>query len=325
MYPFSYRSARSEQDAIAAAMAGARYLAGGTTLVDLMREEVERPQQLIDINGLALRDIRLEHDMLVLGALARMAEVAAHPGVVEMQPLIAEALLEGASPQLRNMASIGGNLLQRVRCPYFRSLDAACNKREPGAGCAAIDGINAGHAILGTSDHCVATHPSDLAVALVALDGVVVLRGPDGERRLPVEDLYRLPGATPHLEHTLEPGELIVAVEVPHGGYAAGARYLKVRDRASYEFALVSVAAALEIEDGTIRAARLAAGGVGTKPWRLRACEEALVGQPVGRSAWEAAAGLATEGARPLSGNHFKVELLQRTVVRTLEMTGEAA
>jgi xanthine dehydrogenase YagS FAD-binding subunit len=325
MVPFTYQAVRSEQDAIAGAIARGRYLAGGTTLIDLMREEVERPERLIDINRLPLRDIRLDQDRLVLGALARMGDVAAHPEVIEMQPLIVEALLEGASPQLRNMASIGGNLLQRVRCPYFRSLDAACNKRDPGAGCAAIDGINAGHAILGTSEHCVATHPSDLAVALVALDGVVVLRGPDGERRLPVEDLYRLPGATPHLEHTLEPGELIVAVEVPHGAYAAGARYLKVRDRASYEFALVSVAAALEVEEGVVRAARLAAGGVGTMPWRLRRCEDALIGQRADRAAWQAAADLATEGARPLSGNHFKVELLRRTVVRALEMTGEPA
>jgi xanthine dehydrogenase YagS FAD-binding subunit len=272
-----------------------------------------------------LRDIRLDGDKLVLGALARMADVAADPATRQAQPLIVEALLEGASPQLRNMASIGGNLLQRVRCPYFRSLDAACNKRDPGSGCAAIDGINGGHAILGTSDHCVATHPSDLAVALVALDGVVLLRGSEGERRLRVEELYRLPGDTPHLEHTLDPGELIVAVEVPHGAYAAGARYLKVRDRASYEFALVSVAAALEVEEGVVRAARLAAGGVGTMPWRLRRCEDALIGQRAGRAAWQAAADLATEGARPLSGNHFKVELLRRTVVRALEMTGEPA
>jgi xanthine dehydrogenase YagS FAD-binding subunit len=254
-----------------------------------------------------------------------MGDVAAHPEVIERQPLIAEALLEGASPQLRNMASIGGNLLQRVRCPYFRTLDAPCNKRDPGSGCAAIDGLNGGHAILGTSDHCVATHPSDLAVALVALDAVVRTRGPDGERSFPVEELYRLPGATPQLEHTLLQGELIVAVEVPHGPHATRTRYLKVRDRASYEFALVSVAAALEIEGGVIRTARLAAGGVGTKPWRLRACEAALVGRPPERSSWQAAADFATEGARPLSGNHFKVELLRRTVVRALETVGEPA
>jgi len=325
MVPFAYEAVRNEQDAIAAAIAGGRYIAGGTTLIDLMREEVERPERLIDINRLPLRDIRLDDDRLVIGALARMADVAAHPAVVRTQRLIAEALLEGASPQLRNVASIGGNLLQRVRCPYFRTLDAACNKRDPGSGCAAIEGVNSGHAILGTSDQCVATHPSDLAVALVALDAVVHTRGPDGERSFPVEDLYRLPGATPQLEHTLARGELIVAVEVPHGPYAKRARYLKVRDRASYEFALVSVAAALEIEDGVIRAARLAAGGVGTKPWRLRASEAALVGQPPARSAWEDAAERGIEGARPLSGNHFKVELLQRTIVRALEMTGEPA
>jgi xanthine dehydrogenase YagS FAD-binding subunit len=325
MLPFSFETVRSEQDAIRAAVAGGRYIAGGTTLIDLMREEVERPERLIDINGLALRDIRSGPEGLVIGALARMAEVAAHPVVIETQPLIAEALLEGASPQLRNMASIGGNLLQRVRCPYFRTLDAACNKREPGSGCAAIDGLNSGHAILGTSAHCVATHPSDLAVALVALDGVVLLRGPSGERRLRVEEIYRLPGATPHLEHTLAQGELIVAVEVPHGAYAKRARYLKVRDRASYEFALVSVAAALDVEDCVIRAARLAAGGVGTKPWRLRASEDALIGRRAERSTWQAAGDLAIEGARPLSGNGYKVELLRRTVARTLEMTGEPA
>jgi xanthine dehydrogenase YagS FAD-binding subunit len=325
MVPFSYQAVRSEQDAIAAAVAGGRYIAGGTTLIDLMREEVERPGRLIDINRLPLREIRQDGDRLVVGALARMAEVAAHPAVVQAQPLIVEALVEGASPQLRNVASIGGNLLQRVRCPYFRALDAPCNKRDPGSGCAAIDGINGGHAILGTSDHCIATQPSDLAVAMVALDAVVHTRGPGGERSFPVEDLFRLPGTTPHLEHTLEPGELIVAVEVPSGPYAKRARYLKVRDRASYEFALVSVAAALEIEDGMIRAARLAAGGVATRPWRLRASEAALVGRSPSRSAWEDAAVPATEGARPLSGNHFKVELLRRTIVRALEMAGEAA
>jgi xanthine dehydrogenase YagS FAD-binding subunit len=325
MIPFTYHPARSEQDAIAAGLAGGRYLAGGTTLIDLMREEVERPERLIDINGLALRDIENRAEGLVIGALARMADVAADAAVAQSHPLIAEALLEGASPQLRNMASIGGNLLQRVRCPYFRTLDAACNKRVPGSGCAAIDGFNATHAILGTSDHCVATHPSDLAVALVALDAVVVVRGPDGERRLPVDALYRLPGDTPHLEHTLDPGELIVAVVVPHGAYARRARYLKARDRASYEFALASAAVALDIQDGVIREARLAAGGVGTMPWRLRASEAALAGQRPERAAFAAAADLATAGARPLAHNGYKVELLRRTIVRALEMTGESA
>jgi xanthine dehydrogenase YagS FAD-binding subunit len=325
MTPFAYHASPDEQDAIASAVAGGRYIAGGTTLIDLMREEVEEPKRLIDINQLPLHDIRETADGLVIGALARMAEVAAHPAVARMQPLLVETLLEGASPQLRNMASIGGNLLQRVRCPYFRTLDAACNKRRPGSGCAAIGGINHNHAILGTSDHCVATHPSDLAVSLVALGAVVRIRGPQGLREFPVEALYRLPGDTPHLEHTLSPGELIVEVFVPHGAYAQRARYLKVRDRASYEFALVSIAAALEIDAGVVRQARLAAGGVATKPWRLAACEAALVGQPASQATWRKVAPLSVAGARPLSGNGFKIELLQRTLVRTLELAGEAA
>ncbi|HET6156962.1 MAG TPA: xanthine dehydrogenase family protein subunit M [Dongiaceae bacterium] len=325
MLPFRIEKVSTEQDAIQAALAGGRYIAGGTTLVDLMREEVERPKRLIDINALPLDDIRAEGSDLIIGALARMADVAAHPDVLRLQPLIAESLIEGASPQLRNMASIGGNLLQRVRCPYFRMLDAPCNKRTPGSGCAAIDGLNAGHAILGTSDHCVATHPSDLAVALVALGATVRVRGPQGGRSFPVEQLYRLPGDTPHLEHTLQPGELIVDVNVPGGAHSRRARYLKVRDRASYEFALVSTAAALEIEDGVIRQVRLAAGGVGTRPWRLRASEDALIGKARDRQAFEAAAQLALEGARPLSGNHYKLELLPRTIVRALEMAVEAA
>jgi xanthine dehydrogenase YagS FAD-binding subunit len=242
MQPFSYHAARSEQEALSAVATGARYLAGGTTLVDLMREEIERPHALIDINQLPLRSIKLEADGLVIGAVARMADVADHPLVAREQPLIVEALLEGASPQLRNMASIGGNLMQRVRCPYFRALDAPCNKRQPGSGCAAIDGVNRNHAIFGTSENCVATHPSDLAVALVALDAVVRTRGARGGREFPVEELYRLPGDTPHIEHTLEPGEVIVEVFLPHGAYARRACYLKVRDRASYEFALDEVA-----------------------------------------------------------------------------------
>jgi xanthine dehydrogenase YagS FAD-binding subunit len=325
MLPFRIERVSTEQDAIQAALAGGRYIAGGTTLVDLMREEVERPERLIDINALPLGDIRAEGSDLVIGALARMAAVAAHPDVLRLQPLIAESLIEGASPQLRNMASIGGNLLQRVRCPYFRMLDAPCNKRTPGSGCAAIDGLNAGHAILGTSDHCVATHPSDLAVALVALGATMRVQGHQGERMFPVEELYRLPGDTPHLEHTLQPGELIIDVNVPGGAHSRRARYLKVRDRASYEFALVSTAAALEIEDGVIRQVRLAAGGVGTRPWRLRASEDALIGKAPDRQAFEAAAQRALEGARPLSGNHYKLELLPRTIVQALEMAVEAS
>lgn len=325
MLPFALEKASSVEAAIASASAGGRYIAGGTTLVDLMREEVERPERLVDINALPLADIRMEGDDLVLGALARMSDIAAHPEVRRRQPLIAESLIEGASPQLRNMASIGGNLLQRVRCPYFRMPDAACNKRAPGTGCAALHGLNAGHAILGTSESCVATHPSDVAVALVALDARLTVRGRQGERRFPVEELFRLPGATPHLEHTLVPGELITEIRVPSGAYATRARYLKVRDRASYEFAVVSAAAAVEVDGGIIREARLAVGGVGTKPWRLRACEAALTGQRMSRSSFEAAAALATHGARPLHHNHFKMTLLPRTIVRALEMAGDLA
>lgn len=323
MLPFTMEKPESAEAAIAAAAGGARYIAGGTTLIDLMREEVERPEWLVDINALPLGGIRVEGDDLVIGALARMSEVAADRNVQRLQPLIAESLIEGASPQLRNMASMGGNMLQRVRCPYFRMLDAGCNKRTPGSGCAAIDGLNAGHAILGTSEHCVATHPSDVAVALVALDATMRVRGPEGERNFPIEELFRLPGDTPHLEHTLLPGELIVELRVPGGPYSRRARYLKVRDRASYEFALVSAAAALSVEDGVIREARLAVGGVGTRPWRLRDCEAALIGKRPERQAFETAAQLATQGARPLQHNHFKVELLPRTIVRALEMAGE--
>jgi xanthine dehydrogenase YagS FAD-binding subunit len=318
--PFTYRDARNKQEAIEAALDGGRYIAGGTTLIDLMREEVERPERLIDINHLPLHYIRTDVEGLVIGSLARMADVASNPVVAHAQPMLVEALVEGASPQLRNLATVGGNLLQRVRCAYFRAPDAPCNKRLPGSGCAAIDGINYGHAILGTSQHCVATHPSDLAVALVALDATIRTRGPGGERVFPVEDLYRLPESAPHMEHTLEPGELIQEVHVPHGPYARHARYVKVRDRASYEFALVSVAAAVHVERGVVRATRIAAGGVATRPWRLRDCESLLVGQPSERPVWERAADAATRGAEPLSGNGYKVELLRRAVIRALEL-----
>jgi xanthine dehydrogenase YagS FAD-binding subunit len=325
MFPFNLETVHTEQDAIRAAAAGARYIAGGTTLIDLMREEVERPERLVDINRLPLNHIRAEGQDLVIGALARMSDIAAHPETRRLQPLVAESLIEGASPQLRNMASIGGNLLQRVRCPYFRMLDAPCNKRAPGSGCSAIDGLNAGHAVLGTSDHCVAAHPSDVAVALVALDATMRVRGPQGDRSFPVEELFRLPGDTPHLEHNLRPGELIVELRVPGGPHATRARYLKVRDRASYEFALVSAAVALDLEDGVIRTARIAAGGVGTRPWRMRTIEEALAGKAPGRAAFEIAARVAGEGAHPLSHNGYKIELLPRTIVRALEMAGETA
>lgn len=325
MIPFTLEAAATPADAIRWALAGGRYIAGGTTLVDLMREEVEYPDRLIDINRLPLSDIRVDGGDLVIGALARMSDVAAHPDVRRLQPMIAESLIEGASPQLRNMASMGGNLLQRCRCPYFRMLDAACNKRDPGTGCAAMDGLNAGHAVLGTSDSCAATHPSDVAVAFVALDAQMTVLGPAGQRSFPVEELFLLPGTTPHLEHALRPGELITEIRVPGGPHARAARYLKVRDRASYEFALVSAAVALHVEDGIIRDARIACGGVGTKPWRMRACETALVGKTADGAAFADAAALAAEGARPLAHNAYKIALLPRTIVRALEMAGELA
>ncbi|WP_426231696.1 FAD binding domain-containing protein [Pararhizobium sp. DWP3-4] len=325
MIPFTLERPAGEKQAIAAAAGGARYIAGGTTLVDLMREEIERPNRLVDVNHLPLDYIRVIDGSIVIGSLARMSEVAANSDVRALQPLIAETLVEGASPQLRNAASIGGNLLQRVRCPYFRMLDVGCNKRVPGSGCSALEGHNAGHALLGTSDQCVATHPSDLAVSLVALDASMVVRGAKGARSFLVEDLFRLPGATPHLEHTLQQSELIVEIRIPSGAYARTARYLKVRDRSSYEFALVSTAAALHIVDGTIREARVAAGGVGTKPWRMRLVENSLHGQKPSRAAFEAAAALSLEGVRPLSGNGFKAKLLPATIIRALELAGEKA
>ena len=324
MVPFGFQTVRTQEEAISAAAAGGRYVAGGTTLIDLMREEVEKPTHLVDINMLPMRGIRAVGPDLFIGSLARMADVAEDPKVVVLQPLIMQALLEGASPQLRNMASIGGNLMQRVRCPYFRMLDAACNKRDPGSGCSAILGVNEGCAILGVSDHCVAAHPSDLAVALVTLDAVLRVCGPAGERTFPVEGLYRLPGHTPHLEHTIEPSELIVEIIVPGGPHVRRSRYLKVRNRSAYDFALVSVAAALDIDHGIVRAARIAVGGVGTRPWRMRKSEEILIGKLPNREAFQLAANEAVRGVRPLSGNSYKVGLMAQTIVRALEMAEEA-
>jgi xanthine dehydrogenase YagS FAD-binding subunit len=316
--PFTFTRAADEKSALAAGRAGARYIAGGTTLVDLMRETVERPGAVVDINALPYRDIDLSHDRLRIGALVRMTDLATHPAVRQSFPVIAEALELSASAQLRNMASIGGNLMQRPRCLYFRDVSAACNRRNPGSGCAAIGGLNRTHAILGASDQCVATHPSDLAVALVALDAVVIARDADGERRIPVGQFFRQPGQTPDREHDLRPGELIVAVEVPSAPEMRRSGYLKVRDRQSYEFALVSTAVALDITGGVVRAARIAVGGVATVPWRLPAIERAIVGQRASPALWSAAAAHAADGAKPLQDNGFKMELIRRTVERQL-------
>jgi xanthine dehydrogenase YagS FAD-binding subunit len=285
-----------------------------------MRETVERPETLVDINALPHRDVDFTASRLRIGALVRMAELAAHPDVRREFPVITEALELSASAQLRNMASIGGNLMQRPRCTYFRDVTAACNRRQPGSGCPAIGGRNRTHAILGTSEECVATHPSDLAVALVGLDALVVVRDQSGEHALPIADFFREPGTTPDREHNLQPGQLIVAVDVPAIPSARRSGYLKVRDRASYEFALTSAAVAMELSGRTIRSARVAAGGVATVPWRLPSVERALVGRTASPEVLRAAAQRAADGARPLSENGFKVELLKRTVERQLSV-----
>jgi xanthine dehydrogenase YagS FAD-binding subunit len=318
MFPFQFSRAADESAALNAGASGARYIAGGTTLVDLMRETVERPEAVVDINGLPYRDIDLNSTRLRIGSLVRMSELAAHPVVRQQFPVISQALELSASAQLRNMASIGGNLMQRPRCPYFRDVSAVCNRRDPGSGCAAIDGYNRTLAILGTSDQCVATHGSDLAVALTALDAVVIVRDRDGDQSIRIADFFRQPGNTPDQEHNLRPGQLIVAVEVPVRPDTARSGYLKVRDRQSYEFALCSAAVALDLSGGSVRSARVAVGGVGTVPWRLPVVERAIVGRPPSPELWRNAAALASEGAKPLSDNGFKVDLVKRTVERQL-------
>ncbi|MEQ4304888.1 xanthine dehydrogenase family protein subunit M [Plantactinospora sp. B6F1] len=318
MRPFGYTSAHSVAQALAGGGAGTAYLAGGTTLVDLMKLEVMTPRQVVEINRLPLRGVHVDRDGLHVGALERMSEVAEHPLVTGGYPMLAQALLRSASPQLRNMASIGGNLLQRVRCGYFRDTGTGCNKRRPGSGCPAIGGENRGHAILGTSDSCVATHPSDLAVALVALDARVRLVGRGGTRDVRLADFYLLPGDTPDREHDLRPGELVTRVTVPPLPWARRSGYLKIRDRQSYEFALASAAVALDLRDGVVRDVRVAVGGVGTRPWRLPAVEDALRGGAARPEVFEAAAELAVQGARPLAHNRFKMTLVRRTIVRAL-------
>ncbi len=318
MFPFRFTKATDERSAFAAARSGAVFIAGGTTLVDLMRETVVRPAALVDINALPYRSIELRSSTLRIGSLARMSDVAAHPDVRREFPVIAQALELSASAQVRNMASIGGNLLQRPRCLYFRDVSAGCNRRVPGTGCSAIGGLNRGHAILGASPQCVATHPSDLAVALTALDAVIVARNSNGEHRIEISQLFRQPGSTPEQEHNLADDELIVAVEIPTGPEMRRSGYLKVRDRQSFEFALASAAVALDIRQGTIRTARVAVGGVATVPWRLPAVEQALQGRAPADALWNTASNLAADGAKPLSDNTFKIELVKRTVERQL-------
>ena len=320
MRPFDYIRARDAADAVAAATSdpAAAFLAGGTTQVDLMKDGVLSPTALIDITRLPLRGVTAEDGVLRVGALTTMEELAADPVVTRRLPVVRESLLLAASTQLRNMATIGGNLLQRTRCRYYRDLSCACNKREPGSGCGALVGHHRMHAILGTSAQCIATHASDLAVALAALDAIVHVRGADGERAIPLTRFYRTPGDTPGVENALGHGELITSVDVPLLSEGTRSLYLKVRDRASYEFALASAAVALRVADGTVGEARVALGGLATIPWRSRAAEDVLRGAPATPATFAAAAAAALDGATPHPGNAFKVELGQRTIVQAL-------
>jgi xanthine dehydrogenase YagS FAD-binding subunit len=320
MLPFSYEKAGNEHDAIERARRrDAAFLAGGTTLVDLMKLNVETPSALVDINGLPLNAIEDRPDGSIrVGALVRNSDLAHDPRIGARFPVLRQAILSGASPQLRNMATTGGNLMQRTRCYYFRDTTYPCNKREPGSGCSAIDGFNRIHAVLGTSEHCIATHPSDMAVALVALEAEVHIHGDRGQRVVPIADFHLVPGDTPHKETVVEPGELVAFVVLPKRPFAARSVYVKLRDRASYEFALASAAAALDVEGGTIRSARLALGGVATKPWRAFEAETVLAGAPVSARTFQAAADAALRDAVPHRDNAYKIELARRAVVRAL-------
>jgi xanthine dehydrogenase YagS FAD-binding subunit len=321
MTPFTFARAADVPDAVRlGALPEAKYLGGGTNLVDLMRETIEKPASLVDVTGLSTGIDERADGGLLIGAGARNTAVAEHRAVRTRYPLLARAIVAGASAQIRNMATVGGNILQRTRCTYFYDDDGArCNKRSPGQGCDAIDGFNRIHAILGASEACVATHPSDMCVALAALDAIVHLQGPGGARTVPLTELHRLPEGHPELETMLAPGELITAVELPALPFAANSAYRKVRDRSSYAFALVSVAAALDVDGGIVRDVRLALGGVAHKPWRALKAEAALRGKPATADNFRAAAAAELADAKPLRDNAFKVGLAQRTMVAVLE------
>ncbi|MDB5761212.1 MAG: putative xanthine dehydrogenase yagS, binding subunit [Herminiimonas sp.] len=328
MHSIFYDRAKDADHAIRlASEPGAKFIGGGTNLLDLYKSGVEKPLRLVDISRLALADIDALADGGVrIGALASNSAAANHPLLRQRYPLLAEALLSGASPQLRNMATVGGNLLQRTRCYYFTDpAFAQCNKRAPGSGCAAKDGFNRIHAILGASEQCIAVNPSDMGIALTALDAVIQTKGPQGERRIPIGEFYRLPGDTPQYDTNLAQGELITAVDLPPSPFGGHSHYLKVRDRASYAFALVSVAAALDLHDGVVRDARIVLGGVAHKPWRAVDAESVLTGKPLTDDSLHTAAAAAVAGARPCRHNQFKIELAQRAVVRALRIAGEKA
>jgi xanthine dehydrogenase YagS FAD-binding subunit len=321
MRPFKYVRASDTPAAVRAVAANprAKFLAGGTNILDLMKEDVERPNELVDLTRLGLAEIKPLAGGVSIGALAKNSDTANHPLIRQNYPLLTQAIVAGASAQLRNMATNGGNLMQRTRCQYFYDVAMPCNKREPGTGCGAREGLNRIHAILGWSDKCVATYPGDMANALYALDAVVRIRGTNGqERTIPIGELHRLPGDTPERDNTLEHGELIVALELPKSSFAKSSYYLKVRDRASYAFALVAVAAALEVGGGTIKQARVVLGGVAHKPWRSLEAEGALAGRPATEQIFRQAAEVALKDAKPLAHNAYKVELGKRAIVRAL-------
>jgi xanthine dehydrogenase YagS FAD-binding subunit len=324
MYPVDYVRPDQPDTAIDALAhsTSAKFLAGGTNLIDLMKDGVEQPARLVDINRLPLKSIeQLPDGGLRLGALSRNSDTANHPLVRQFYPLLSQAILSGASPQLRNMATNGGNLLQRTRCYYFMDIGfSQCNKRMPGRGCGAIGGVNRIHAILGASGQCIATHPSDMCVALAALQARIRVRGPNGERTIPIREFHRLPGDTPQVDTNLRPDELVLSIDLSQSPYAPHSHYLKVRDRASYEFALVSVAAALEFNDDRIQTARIALGGVAHKPWRSEVAEQSLAGNKVTPTLFREAANRALEGAKPYRDNGFKVELAKRAIVRALSV-----
>jgi xanthine dehydrogenase YagS FAD-binding subunit len=321
MIEFEYARATDVADAVRliAADPGARLIAGGTNLIDLMKVDVERPTRLIDITRLPLKEVAETPDGgLIIGALVPNTDLAYHPLVERRYPVLSSAILAGASQQLRNMATTGGNLMQRTRCVYFYDTATPCNKREPGSGCSAIDGLNRGHAILGVSDACIATHPSDMCVALAALDAKVHVTGPNGERAIAFADFHRLPADEPQRDTNLGSDEIVTAVELPAQGFASNYTYLKLRDRLSYAFALVSVAAALDMDGDTVREARLGLGGVAHKPWRDTAAEAALRGQPASEAAFAQAAEVVLREARGRPHNAFKIDLARRAIVRAL-------
>jgi xanthine dehydrogenase YagS FAD-binding subunit len=327
MQVFRYSQARTVDAAVqSAARSSGAFIAGGTTLVDLMKLNVLQSPSVVDINGLPLDRIEpLPGGGLRIGALVRNSDLAWNETVRQQYTVLSQALLSGASPQLRNMATTGGNLLQKTRCYYYRDTNYACNKRQPGSGCAALDGFNRIHAVLGGSDHCVATHPSDMAVAMMALEATVHTQGPKGERAIALDEFYLVPGSTPDRESVLAPGELITHVTLP--ALASGTRsvYLKLRDRQQYEFALASSAVVVNVSGGQVQRARVAFGGVGTKPWRSREAEKALSGQAANAATFRRAADAAMANAKPLKYNAFKIELAKRALIRTLTETTQAA